>query len=515
MRNMLINISYFAFKLTCALVRIILLSILVLMTGVSGYAQKQGPALTDSLLRELNSDYFRKKDDSDKVSLLQALSLNYSRSRVDEGIKYGQFSLALAEKIKWKKGIDGAYYCLSTNYLYKGDFKGALTNLLKLKEGTGDKKELLSVYKNIGLSFSELGNFNKSLSYYFKALETAKELDDKTEIARISASISICYEDLGDYTNAKEYLFNAFRLVNSTDVASFYNSIGENSMTVGNSFKALKIKQELENIVTAAAITANDGHVYKDPTDSLKAREDMLKAAITSEYEKKEMSANSEKELSELKEQRRLKEQLLESEFKRITAEAEAKKKFEEEILKNQLEKLGAQSEQARLRLEADKRNTEKINAANLKTERSMRFAAIAFASFLLVIALISYLAYRQKYRANNIIKKLVNEQEHTIEVRTKELEESNEKLSHASRKLVELVQYNAHKMREPLARVMGAMTIMEFLTPEEFCKDITPQINRAVEDLDNSIMQVITLADDTIELYEPSKPKPGTEGSK
>jgi hypothetical protein len=48
----------------------------------------------------------------------------------------------------------------------------------------------------------------------------------------------------------------------------------------------------------------------------------------------------------------------------------------------------------------------------------------------------------------------------------------------------------------------MGAMAMLEYTTPEEFCKEITPEIQRAVGDLDNSIMQVITLADDTIEQY-------------
>jgi len=43
---------------------------------------------------------------------------------------------------------------------------------------------------------------------------------------------------------------------------------------------------------------------------------------------------------------------------------------------------------------------------------------------------------------------------------------------------------------------------MLEYTTPEEFCKEITPEIQRAVGDLDNSIMQVITLADESIEQF-------------
>ena len=98
---------------------------------------------------------------------------------------------------------------------------------------------------------------------------------------------------------------------------------------------------------------------------------------------------------------------------------------------------------------------------------------------------------------------KLVQEQEQTIADRTKELAESNAKLAHSNTKLLELIQYNSHYMREPLARVMGAISISEFVSNEEFFSDIMPQMNRAAHDLDNCIMEVIKVADETIELYK------------
>ncbi len=89
---------------------------------------------------------------------------------------------------------------------------------------------------------------------------------------------------------------------------------------------------------------------------------------------------------------------------------------------------------------------------------------------------------------------KLVEEQEQTIAERTAEL-------ANANKKLVELIQYNAHYMREPLARIMGAINISEFLDHEEFTNDIIPQMTRAVNDLDNAIKEVIKVADETVEL--------------
>jgi signal transduction histidine kinase len=97
-------------------------------------------------------------------------------------------------------------------------------------------------------------------------------------------------------------------------------------------------------------------------------------------------------------------------------------------------------------------------------------------------------------------IHKLVSEQEQTIQVRTAELAASNDKLIHANKKLVELIQYNAHNLREPLMRISGAMVIQEYLPTEEFFEDIWPQMRKAVTDLDDSIKNVINIADETVE---------------
>ncbi len=100
------------------------------------------------------------------------------------------------------------------------------------------------------------------------------------------------------------------------------------------------------------------------------------------------------------------------------------------------------------------------------------------------------------------LIEALVAEQEIIIQQRTKEVAETNLKLVHANKKLVELIQYNAHNLREPLARIMGAMYVMDYISPEEFYTDIWPQMGKAVDDLDRSIKEVITIADETITLY-------------
>lgn len=97
------------------------------------------------------------------------------------------------------------------------------------------------------------------------------------------------------------------------------------------------------------------------------------------------------------------------------------------------------------------------------------------------------------------VIEKLVAEQEQIILARTGELAETNAKLINANKQLMALIQFNAHSIREPLARILGAMIISEYMTQEEFYVEIWPQVNKATTDLDTAVKQVIKYADDAI----------------
>ncbi len=116
----------------------------------------------------------------------------------------------------------------------------------------------------------------------------------------------------------------------------------------------------------------------------------------------------------------------------------------------------------------------------------------------------------------HTVITQLVDEQEHTIEQRTSELAESNVKLANVNNKLVHLIQYNAHNLREPLTRISGGMLIKEYMTDEEFFHDVWPHLQKAVNDLDVRLRDVIKIADETVGFYEdekkdeePEAPKP------
>jgi len=97
------------------------------------------------------------------------------------------------------------------------------------------------------------------------------------------------------------------------------------------------------------------------------------------------------------------------------------------------------------------------------------------------------------------VIEQLVTEQEKIIRKRTGELEEANLKLIHTNDKLIVILQYYSHNLREPLTRIMMGMTMYEYLSTDEFYKDILPQMEKAAKDLDERIIAVTNIAEDII----------------
>ena len=77
--------------------KLLLLLVIASAPGQS-HAQLQGQPLIDSLLRQLP----KANEDTTKVKLLNDLSLSFYSINPDEGLKFGQQGLALAEKLNWK-----------------------------------------------------------------------------------------------------------------------------------------------------------------------------------------------------------------------------------------------------------------------------------------------------------------------------------------------------------------------------------------------------------------------------
>jgi hypothetical protein len=133
--------------------KIYLLFLVIAGAILQSHAQQQGQPLIDSLLTQLP----KVKEDTNKVMMLNDLSLTYYSINPDQGLKYGKQGLTLAEKLNWKRGMANSYKVIAGNYGY----------------GKSD--------------------YTQALEYSFKSLQQFREIGDSTGTAKILGGIGVVY----------------------------------------------------------------------------------------------------------------------------------------------------------------------------------------------------------------------------------------------------------------------------------------------------------------------------------
>jgi signal transduction histidine kinase len=96
--------------------------------------------------------------------------------------------------------------------------------------------------------------------------------------------------------------------------------------------------------------------------------------------------------------------------------------------------------------------------------------------------------AYDTIKKQNFQIKEIVENQKQTIEERTREIVEKNEKLLHIS-------ALNAHNVREPLSRIQGITQLFEVFDDETCRTELIPKLATSVEEMDLVLKEVIEMA--------------------
>ncbi|MBC8384102.1 MAG: tetratricopeptide repeat protein [Candidatus Cloacimonetes bacterium] len=127
-------------------------------------------------------------------------------------------------------------------------------------------------FSKLAETYSRLGNYNKTLEYYLKALQI-KDQDDSEKID-ILYNLGIVSSNLSEYTQALEYNDQALSLCKMVDhkpkIAAIYNNIGVIYQNLSNYDKALsnfldslQIYEYLKQIEGQASALNNIGNIYR------------------------------------------------------------------------------------------------------------------------------------------------------------------------------------------------------------------------------------------------------------
>ena len=165
-----------------------LLTLFLLVAGNQVYAQEK---LIDSLLFKLSNA----GEDTGRINLLIKISYNLHNRDPRKGITFGQQALSLSEKLRWEKGKTEAYV-------------------------------------DLGINHATLGEHDKAIYYYQKALKHYKEQKDKNAISGVEANLSLVYLARGEYPTALKHAFSALSLKEQTGDIKGQGIILENIGTI-------------------------------------------------------------------------------------------------------------------------------------------------------------------------------------------------------------------------------------------------------------------------------------------
>ena len=234
---------------------------LLLTGGIASKAQTQlrGQARIDSLLAILP----KASDDTIKVNLLVDLSFTYYSINPDEGIRYGNEALSLAEHLQWERGIANAHSRLGVNYSFgKSDHPHALEHYLaalKLNEKLGDKKGIAGCLNNIGTIYDDQNDDKKALDYYAQAMKINEEMGNMPWLANNLSNTGIIYTEMQEYAKAESYISRAAKIkedlgdfhgqaINLSQLGHIYGAQKQYGKALDFLFRSLSIYRESGDI---------------------------------------------------------------------------------------------------------------------------------------------------------------------------------------------------------------------------------------------------------------------------
>ncbi len=247
--------------------------------------------------------YYRQSGDMEGQSnCLNNIGLVYENwANFDSAAYYYSASYLIEKTLNNVEGEATSLINMGNIDYYRKDYHGALTNYFQALKGffqTNDKKGIAMAYNSLAIIYSQVGDFNKALSYtekareiylvigdirklsralnnmadiygdhfkeykkaqilYEKALKIKEELGDKEGIALVKSNLGVLYGHLGNISLSLSY-FN--------DGLKIYEGTGDRtglSMVYQNKGKALQeaglFRQALKEFQNSLAISSKVG----------------------------------------------------------------------------------------------------------------------------------------------------------------------------------------------------------------------------------------------------------------
>jgi len=236
----------------------------------------------DSLIVSLN----KSKEDTNKVNTLQKIAFQYLDNNRDQALAYLNQSKALAEKLKFEKGMAKAYLNIGDVLRLNTDYPGARRYFLRSislnSKGIKNEKALAKAYNNLAMVYEELSNNDSALICYHASLKHKQNLKDTVAVGNTLLNIGVFYLRQSESEKGREYFQKAIdysiAMKDSVIMAKSYNNmalyhknLGEYEKALKYNFLALRIKELTKKAKSSISSYENIGNIYFTIKDFKKA----------------------------------------------------------------------------------------------------------------------------------------------------------------------------------------------------------------------------------------------------
>ena len=485
-------------------------------------AQVANPSL-DSLMREVSNHL---EQDTTRVLLHNQLAyVNYYSNPV-ASFKYGLEAKKIAEKLQFTRGQADACRQIGMSYWEQGNTPNALNFFmegLRIAELNHHAQVEADINGNIGTVYNSMGNAKEALTYLLKARQMQRRLMNLLRESAVLNNIGDSYLSLKQYRQASEAYTTALDYsihhgyllgitTNTRNLGDVFQAIGQYDSALARYFKCIKFSEEIRDhrgFVLAYKSIASVYFKEKKYADSKKFARLALDQALRSNF-------------------RAIIRDLYELLYKIAESENDKNKSFEYFKLfvtyKDSVRNSKVESEIAakRLQFESDKKQAEiellkknsELQSEGLAIKNTQLGFVIVSALLAILFLVFGFRSYkriklkntelslknseidRQRDQIKNqhdelilLNEELRSQQEEVMSQRdaladknaeiesiSNQIADDNEKLEllvaqrtealeNQNTKLSTYAFLNAHKLRAPLARIMGLVNLLQMKT--------------------------------------------------
>jgi len=215
--------------------------------------------------------HLAKSGDKDAYSKYEKYEdILYKQGFYRELISINEAFLKVFKEIGDKAGESACYTNLGIAYTNIGDFKKAVEyqeKAIEIALRIGDKVGESACYTNLGNAYYSLGDFKKAVEYQENALKIAIRIGDKAGESKCYANLGIVYGGLGDFKKAIEYnekaLKIAIRISDKAGESKCYQGLGNAYYGLGDFKKAIEYHEKALKIFLGISDKAGESAGYQ------------------------------------------------------------------------------------------------------------------------------------------------------------------------------------------------------------------------------------------------------------